>query len=628
MRKYQVITCEARAEKVILELAKQLDFTLSEQGTKVNIKKQGTHILVSKKDNCWTITYGNDSELARAWYLMYRNDEQELVELTETLAFEDLGVMLDCSRNAVMNVTTLKEYIRQLALLGYHTLELYTEDTLQVDSEPYFGYMRGAYSKEEIKEIDCYCKIFGIELVPCIQTLAHINQITRYEHYSRFVDVNDILLVGDERTYELIEHIVAAVAESFTSRRINIGMDEAHMLGLGKYLDEHGYHERFQIIVSHLKRVLDILRKYGFKPQMWSDMFFRLLGKGSYTLTDDQMDQSLLNLVPKDVELMYWDYYSREFEHYDNNLRNHYKITDKIGFAAGAWKWTGFAPDNQFSQTAGGLAMKACLKNHVSDFLVTCWGDNGAEASAFSVLPTLYFYAEYAYGSIRENEELKTEQQQLNYRLLTGLTFDEFMKLDVPNQVFDVTDYEHGNACKYLLYNDPLLGTFDSLVADTTAQRYLERSNELLFIAKKNSRYSYLFETLSSLCYLLHVKADLGVKIKEAYDQKEKDALSKIALEEIPKVLDRLETFISHFRYQWHKENKSFGFEIQLIRLGGLKERLCYVKDRLLSYAEGRLGCIEELEGERLPFAYFEQSDPCKVNYNLWNVIASPAVMG
>ena len=31
---------------------------------------------------------------------------------------------------------------------------LYTEDTYEVDGQPYFGYMRGRYSKEEMKEID------------------------------------------------------------------------------------------------------------------------------------------------------------------------------------------------------------------------------------------------------------------------------------------------------------------------------------------------------------------------------------------------------------------------------------------------------------------------------------------
>ena len=40
-----------------------------------------------------------------------------------------LGVMLDCSRNAVMSVAELKNFILTLKKTGYNCLQLYTEDT-------------------------------------------------------------------------------------------------------------------------------------------------------------------------------------------------------------------------------------------------------------------------------------------------------------------------------------------------------------------------------------------------------------------------------------------------------------------------------------------------------------------
>ncbi|MBQ5591086.1 MAG: hypothetical protein IIU65_05340 [Clostridia bacterium] len=57
--------------------------------------------------------------------------------------FKHFGVMLDCSRNAVLKVDTVKSYIDILERLGYNTLMLYTEDTYEVDNQPYFGYLRG-----------------------------------------------------------------------------------------------------------------------------------------------------------------------------------------------------------------------------------------------------------------------------------------------------------------------------------------------------------------------------------------------------------------------------------------------------------------------------------------------------
>ena len=52
-----------------------------------------------------------------------------------------LGVMLDCSRNAVMKPEKVMEFAELIAGMGYNTLMLYTEDTYELEGEPYFGYM-------------------------------------------------------------------------------------------------------------------------------------------------------------------------------------------------------------------------------------------------------------------------------------------------------------------------------------------------------------------------------------------------------------------------------------------------------------------------------------------------------
>ncbi|MDD6995256.1 MAG: family 20 glycosylhydrolase, partial [Candidatus Borkfalkiaceae bacterium] len=134
-----------------------------------------------------------------------------------------LGVMLDCSRNAVMSVEEVKKFILVLKKAGYNCLQLYTEDTYEIEGEPLFGYRRGRYTKAELKEIDAFALSHGIELMPCIQTLAHLNQIFRYPKYSEINDADDVLLADDERTYELIDKMLKTCAECFTSRNIHIG---------------------------------------------------------------------------------------------------------------------------------------------------------------------------------------------------------------------------------------------------------------------------------------------------------------------------------------------------------------------------------------------------------------------
>ncbi len=186
--------------------------------------------------------------------------------------FEHFGVMIDMSRNSVMSVDGLKSYLPLLKKMGYNTVMLYTEDTYEVDGEPYFGYMRGRYTKEELKELDAYVTSLGMELIPCIQTLAHLNALVRWGKHP--VDCNDILLVDDPKTYEFIERLFATLSQCFTSKLIHIGMDEAFMLGRGRHLDLYGYETKTAIIKRHLDRVSEIATKYGYKCLMWSDMFF------------------------------------------------------------------------------------------------------------------------------------------------------------------------------------------------------------------------------------------------------------------------------------------------------------------------------------------------------------------
>ena len=146
----------------------------------------------------------------------------------------DLGVMLDCSRGAVYRLSALKQFVDEIAEMGYTSLQLYSEDVYAVAEEPYFGYLRGRYSAEEIRELDAYAAERGVELIPCIQTLAHLSGIFRWDEYACCNDTDDILLVGEERTYQLLDRLFAFCAQNFRSRNINIGMDEAHRKGLGK----------------------------------------------------------------------------------------------------------------------------------------------------------------------------------------------------------------------------------------------------------------------------------------------------------------------------------------------------------------------------------------------------------
>ena len=109
-------------------------------------------------------------------------------------------------------------------------------------------------------------------MVPCIQTLAHLSAALKW-YPDVIKDTGDILLVDEPETYVLTEKMIAAYRTAFRTRRIHLGMDEAHMLGRGRYYDKHGDSDRFELMCRHLEKVLEICQKYDFEPMIWSDMF-------------------------------------------------------------------------------------------------------------------------------------------------------------------------------------------------------------------------------------------------------------------------------------------------------------------------------------------------------------------
>ncbi len=603
---------------IVIELNKELSIIDPESPYALILeKKSDKGYEIQKNDDRIVVKYGAASELGRALLkIMSLERSENGIDSEGTLhsekCFEDFGVMLDVSRNAVLKTETVKKMLRLAALMGYDFVGLYMEDTLQIDNEPYWGYQRGAYTADEIREMDDYAAFIGMELRPFIQTLAHVNQVTRYEEYASIIDTGDILLTGEKRTADLIDHLLGTVARLFRTKKINIGMDEAYLVGRGRYTDKNGYEPRKEIMQKHLDLVLDTCRKYGLKAQMWSDMFF------GFVAPENVSDKKSEGIVPEDVEICYWDYYSQDPAHYEERIKAHLALSKDVGFAGGAWKWSGLAPHNRYSIKANEAAIGQCRKYGLKSYTVTCWGDNGAEAGCFSVMPVLYRTAEMAYGEDEDNEGFKS---------LTGIDFEIFIKIDDVNPYLEKGD-RHNNISKFLLFNDPLYGTFDPLIPDGLPERFRSIVTELKeVINKAGNEYGYLFETERALAEVLTVKANLGIRIREAYSRSDREAFSVISSEIEEKLIPDIESFYETFKYQWHKENKDYGFEVQAIRFGGLIQRLKDVKHMIGCFID-KNEPIDILEEAQKGFAYCTADGIDTMNYNLWSNIVSPNVIG
>ena len=511
--------------------------------------------------------------------------------------FKTMGVMLDMSRNAVKSVDELKRFLPVVRKMGYNMVLFYMEDTYEVIDEPYFGYMRGRYSIAEMKEIDEFCASIGMEAVPCIQTLAHQETLSRWGEHP--FDNTDIMLAGDERIYLLIDRMFKTLSSCFRTRRLHVGMDEAYLLGRGKYQDIHGARTQAEIMKDHLARVNEIAAKYGYEePMIWSDMLFYAWNDRKYFVPRQEVPEEYKNALPENIIPVYWDYYHDQKQNFSDMLAMHQDISKKTWFAGGVWTWVGPMPDNEWTIKSMKPAIDACRDHKIDNIFMTMWGNHGNECSFWTVLPSLCYIAEYAKGNTDE-EKIKAK-----FKRITGLDFDECMRIDYANFIAgNEQNVLHArNPSKYMLYADTLNDFLDWTVKPGASHKFAEVAADMHALAKKSRRIGYVYETAGCLCDALEIKYELGLRTRAAYEAGDKDELRRLCNEDYVKVCRLIDRYGKAMEKQWKRESKFCGFEAIDIRIGAVIRRLETVRRRLLEYCDGKIDRIEELDVAILPF--------------------------
>lgn len=561
-----------------------------------------------------------------------KRGSEESFQVEEQVWLDRNGVMLDCSRNSVLTMDMIKWYIRFEASLGMNTMMLYTEDTYEVEEYPYFGAYRGRYSSEELHELAVYADQFGIEMIPCIQALAHLKNTLRWEAMAGMQDTDDILMVGESEVYRFVEACIRRATEPFLTKRVHLGMDEAWSLGLGKYLHKNGYHPKSEIMAAHLEQVAQICRKLGLEPMIWSDMYLRMSSQNN-DYYDLPLDADLSGAVkpPADVALVYWDYYHTDENFYRQYLRMHSQLSDKVIFAGGGWVWNGVSPNLKGAKDTTEPAMRAVKEAGIREAVCTMWQDDGAETPMGAGLSSIVRFAEHGFAKEVSEEALKEQ-----FEFLTGTSWEACEILGEFDRPQGSAFYD--NPSKYLLYQDVLIGLFDEQIRNWDVKSYYEGLRDRLLKAleegmKRNCMQilqrggGYAEEVLSlyvCLADALSVKAPLGRKLHEAYEKKDRQALAALAEKEIPLAMEKIRVYRDRREALWNRESRIFGFEVLDIRIGGLLARLESAKKRVESWLNGEVDSLPELEEPRLPFRPVKEGEEHTLcACNSWKTIIS-----
>ncbi len=589
------------------KLTADFDFVIDAAGTPVEWE-QAEGLSVRYDGSKAVIACSEKIHFFRLFVILLDRMDAGAFTHSETAHFDKAGAMFDCSRNAVVTVDAFKGFLRRMAAMGLNLVMLYTEETYTVPGYPYFGYLRGRYTPEELRALDDYADAFGIEMIPCIQTLAHLAQFLRWPAAGHLADTPDILLCEDETVHKFVRDCIAAATSCFRSNRIHLGMDEAHGIGSGRYLKKHGYKDTTDIISAHLTKVGQICAELGVEPMIWSDMCLRPLSP-----TDDYYDFSgnmqpitpeHVAKMPADIGLVYWDYYQHSKQSYLTMIERHQLYPNKLIFAGGVWNWSGPTPDHGKTVDTTVKALAACREKGIKEVFATMWGDNGAESSITNTLLGMQLYAENTYGSADTIGDIADA-----FRRCCGGVAQDFYDLRLLDELPGVPQ---GNPIvatptKQVLYQDVLMGLFDKHFAlqcemfGSMKQWYRERSLAIKEAAGRNPGYAVLFEMYAALADVLADKAEVGLEIHAAYAAGDRAAMAGCiaALETLVKKYSDLTLT---WEALWMSTNKPFGFDVISSRLGATGGRMAYAAHRLADWMEGRVDALPEVAEEQLFF--------------------------
>ena len=512
--------------------------------------------------------------------------------------FTSLSTMLDTSRQGVPTVATVKELLRYLAIMGYDALLLYLEDMMELPSRPYFGYMRGRYTEAELREIDDFANMLGIEVIPCFEFYGHMEKYLIWPEAGPVRDTASVLLARAEETFEFLEEIVSTANGIFRSRRIHIGMDEAWDMGRGRFMDKHGYVPPFEIFTEYMERVVSITDSYGLTPMMWSDMYFRMGSENHlYYDKDTEIPEDVKAKIPKNVELVYW-HYGEAFGCDDYMLKKHAELGKKVVYAGGDWSWIGHFPEHNYTMLTVKEALAACRNNGVRDAMLTIWTNDNAECNTFANLFDLSYFAESCFSENVTEKELRER-----FAASTGADYDAFLSMSYYHN-----DFENGNDYpryplrfrgKPLFWQDIMEGLYDTHLYEKPMSAHYRFARDTM---KKYSggKWDYLYRFAELVFDYLAAKTEIAEKLVPAYKADDRKTLEKIAGVLLPALKEKTRAVHLAHRDMWFTYFKVIGFANLDIRYSGVEARCDTAMLLLREYLEGKCDTLPELDEPRL----------------------------
>lgn len=541
--------------------------------------------------------------LARAFFLTVLKEKkgENCYTIEEKAHFSRCGRLLDVSRNGVLRVDAFKRYINYMVTLGMNVVILYMEDTFTVEEYPYLGYMRGRYSLEELKEIDDYAYNLGVEIIPYMESLGHMEQYIRWgeEHIKLQTASDDVMLADDDDTYKFIETCLRTFKRTFRSENVFLGIDEAPMMTRGKYYDLHGPSDFCTVYMRHIRRICDICKEIGYTPGVPTDMICALFSPSKrYHDVNLKFDEAVKSEIPENLVLMYWNY-GRDT--YDPGIKAHQSLDREVMFLGGGQNWFGYLPWYAVMADNAHKGLRASLENGVDFVATSTFGDDGCETNHFLSVNDLAYYSEYCYKGLDCTEddifsaaELISGISEEDAQVLFGIN----LRIDDATPTWD----QQTVFLKDLLYSDIL---YEIGTPAKNCEIVLPKMKANVEKLKANpEKCGGLYEYVYHLQAIITTKAELRINLRKEYQSGNREYIKTVCEETLPELIEHHEKFYEMLRAMWYRDYKPFGLEVLTKRFGGYVQRMKDIKMRMEEYLGGGEP-IWELEEKVLPTIFY-----------------------
>ncbi len=274
------------------------------------------------------------------------------------------GVMLDVSRDKVPTTASLHAVIDRLASLKINQVQLYSEHTFAYQDHAEVHGAASPFDAEEIRELDAFCRVRHVELVPNQNCLGHMNRWLSHARYrplalapDGFVDPYGITRAAmtidpsNPASLALVRELLAELLPLFTSRRVHVGLDEAWELPASR-MDE------FLAWVATLRGLPELA---GHEMLMWGDM------------VSGQAD--LVASLPEGVTVCEWGY--DDWYPFDERCAVLAGRGVPFWVAPGTSSWMSILGRSTNARSTCRHAAAAALAHGATGYLNTDWGDLG-----------------------------------------------------------------------------------------------------------------------------------------------------------------------------------------------------------------------------------------------------------